>query len=518
MNIHAGKILLQYKTILNRAPSMKKLIDNRPLLESIVQDNYLIDNNKLWFNQTAIDLFAETHKRYIDNKRIASENNRKKINASNNSFYNPRNNPINNPERDLLKRTKTYELAPPIIMCSTPFIDEETRLETYLEMRGTVGDLEAENYFQTAQLEGFLGYSDINHTLTSFLYDIDYVRMLVDVNKPPETFLTYEGFFKFINRSRKPNIIALKRLFKKIVFNAIFGSDEKKAELEYVASDLNAITITKLSTCSSGCYRLDIGSVEQVFGEDGILEKPVQFNYTDDQRVYKIGKANNIQTRLDQHKYGYFIKNVIQRHDVSFILAESIKDRTYSLESKIFRVIDDNKTAYKSTKPKGGFHNEIFILTYKECTNIDDEIIKLTIKDLPPMTTNELLHERELLEKTIINLENIVKQNGENTRIKEYANNKIIKSKEETEKIFTKLIREARENTKNRIAAVERMCDEKVTYLKEHVIELKTTIKNIERMHNEKITYILESKTEIISLKDSIIARQDKILNQFIKS
>ena len=553
MDIHAGKTLLKYKTILSREPSMIKLINNIPLLESIVKDNYEIRNSKLFFNQTAVDLFDDAYHEYMlikNQQKIQNKHARNvKSNAKNNPLNNPinnlknnpinnpinnlknnpinnlKNNPINNTQRDTIVRTAIYKIAPPIIMCSIPFINEETQSEVYLEMRGIRGDFEAENYFNTTQLEGFLGYSDIKHTLTSFVYDEDYVKLLTDVTKSPETFLTYEGFFKFINRSRKPNIIELKRLFKKIVFQTIFGSDEKKADISHVASDeINAVKITTY-TYSQGCYRLDIGSVKQVFGENGILQKPNLFNYTDDQRVYKIGKANNIHTRLEQHRKTYFIKDVVQRHDASFVLVDSVKDRSYSLENKIFHLLENNKNIYKSTTDTDV--NEIFILTDDQCKSMDDEILKITIKDLPPTTANEIKREKENLERTIENMENVIK--SQDKLLQEKA--KTINAKDESFKIA---MTETRELLKEKDKLFQNVLTEKdesfqivikskdesfqiVLKEKDKLIEAKDeSFQNVLKEKDESFQIVIKSKDKLIEEKDesfqNVIKEKDKLI------
>ena len=298
-------------------------------------------------------------------------------------------------------------------MCSKPFVDFESMNEIYLEMRTNVDDEDAESYYNIQQLEGFLGYSDVKHSLSSgkFIEGEDYAKLIIDENSPPEIFLTYDGFITFIHKSRKPRIKEMKKMFRLIVHKAIFGTLEQQGNVKYVASkDIPAVVVTKDSEYGHGCYILDIGSVEEVFGDGGILNKTKNFNHSPTERVYKIGKGKEIQYRIEDHKKTYFIKNVTQNIHRSYLLRDDVIDREYSLENKIFRMIDENCTGIFKERKSGLCHKEIFILTEEHICALDKKLFNLTVKDLAASTPCEIKNEINKLEIEIDGLRAILNE------------------------------------------------------------------------------------------------------------
>lgn len=135
----------------------------------------------------------------------------------------PTNPDRNNPGWNLLfpdvnnkKRIGKYS-----VRCFKPFIDGGGK-EIYLEIK-TSDEPGAETYFNIDQLEGCFGFKNIKDCieLMNFTEGIEYEKLALSPEEPPQIFLTYVGFIYFIHKSFSPNAKALVMMFKDIVSKAL---------------------------------------------------------------------------------------------------------------------------------------------------------------------------------------------------------------------------------------------------------------------------------------------------------
>lgn len=155
----------------------------------------------------------------------------------------------------------------------------------------------------------------------------------------------------------------------------------------------------------AGCYKLDIGSVEEVFGSKGIFKKHKSVPNKPNLRVYKIGKAVDIGQRLEQHVKTYHIEGVTQTLVSAYVLTKLVTTRTSSLEKKIFSILNDygcSRVKYKHNN--GSHHTEIFIMTGAQSAAVNRLISMLGVSDIPPSTTQEYKEELDVLTKLNLDL------------------------------------------------------------------------------------------------------------------
>ena len=302
-------------------------------------------------------------------------------------------NEINNAARDLEIKQEKYSRAPPVLRCASPVIVDSEGNELSMELRHTLG--EDDSYYLAVQFERFLGYADIKHSiLASARYEkhIHYEYLLLE-GGDKELFLTFFGLLTMMNFSQKPNVQQLLRTVQRVVNAAIFEGPRKMADIHYaLEDDEQVVTITERQGHYAGCYALDIGSVNEVFDPStGILIKPKPFGHHGYERVYKMGKSNDVERRMCEHKKMYRIDGVEQAFKYGYAINEKLCDMTYSLENRLFDFVQCttcNHSSYRSTVLPT--QTEIFVVSAAAFASINKGMTSLTEKGMPPATKGEI--------------------------------------------------------------------------------------------------------------------------------
>jgi hypothetical protein len=252
-------------------------------------------------------------------------------------------------------------------------------------------------------------------------------------------------------------------LFRAAINKCLFGTTTDKEEIDMMlGKGVKASMTTDEIVACPGCYKIDIGSVKEVFGDTGILTLPTPDLYDPDMRVYKIGKAVDISKRFDQHRTAYAIDGVTMKLIKSYVLAPKISDRAYTFERMIHEKLKDltGRTMSYMDKRSGRAHTEIFILTGNQTDSLETYISSLNSSDIPAHTINEMekhiarmetdaelkTQQINYMEISLADQKDKLKEKDDVIKEKDQAHTTIIKEKDEnlntTKALYKSIIRE----------------------------------------------------------------------------